>query len=146
MHVVLRKKQSLLLVVLGDSCRDCLLWFQPRASVWIRRPNAEDERGAAGMRVPAGEGPLSAVGLLGFFIYEERQSIMQQRLPCGPGPAVSAVFGRTLASISIKNLIKTDLWQVWIPGRGCVCGCVRTSRIPASNSHCCYRLGVTHWP
>lgn len=62
--------------------------------------------------------------------------------PVGAGPAVSVLFGRTSASISITDLIKTDLLARSDP-RLCVV-CAR--KILCRNSHCYFQRGSPTLP
>lgn len=138
---VLRKKQILLLACSARSPRGSLVGTLILASCICpdaRCPDVEDQRELAGTRVPTGEGLFSTTGLLHAFVYEERHSIVPHSFPRGAGPAVPASFGRTSASISISDLIKTDLSARPDP-RLSVC----VSRIPWRNNHCCYQLGLS---
>ena len=138
---VLRKKQILLLVCSARSPQGSLVGTLILASCICpdaHCPDVEDQREPAGTQVPTGEGPFSTTGLLHAFVYEERHSIVPHSFPCGAGPAVSASFGRISASISITDLIKTDLLARPDP-RLSVC----VSKIPRRNNHCCYQLGLS---
>lgn len=124
---VLRKKQILLLVCSARSPQGSLAGTSIPASCICpdaRCPDVEDQREPVGTRVPTGEGTFSTTGLLHAFVYEERHSIVPHSFPRGAGPAVSASFGRTSASISITDLIKTDLLARPDP-RLSVCVCPR---------------------
>lgn len=141
---VLRKRQILLLVCSGRFPAGITCWHFDCSLLHLldaRCPDAEDQREPVGTLVPTGEGPFSASGLLRSFVYEERHSIISHRLPCRG--RLSASFGRTSASISIMNLIKTNLLARPDP-RLTLCVCV--SKPPCRNSHCCYHLGSPPLP
>lgn len=112
MHVVLRKRQILLLVCSGRSLRGwlaCTLVLAPCLCLDSRCPDAEDERKSAGTRIPTGEGPVFALGMLCSFICEERLSIVCHRLPGGWASSFCFLLEGHQPALQLMDLIKTDL-------------------------------------